>query len=111
MKHTTRALLGLALLIGTTGCVSRNANVANHWSFESVETSVRQHIFGHSSSDSNALRDAYMADAENVLETISRHFMNDNPDNPLLPPREGLNLLPTAKDYELPEGGYRSSGQ
>ncbi len=110
MKHSVKhALLGLALVTLTTSCVSRNPNVANHWSFESVETSFRQHIFGHASSDYNALRDAYMSDAENVLTTLGRHFMHENPDNPLIPRRKGLGILPTSNDYELPEGGYQSS--
>ena len=114
MKHSVKhALLGLALVplcLGTSSCVSRNPNVANHWSFESVETSLRTHFLGHASSDSNALRDAYMSDAENVLKTLGRHMMHENPDNPLLPQRQGLGLLPTSRDYELPEGGYQSSG-
>jgi hypothetical protein len=114
MKHMAkRALLGLALaplVLGTSACVSRNPNVANHWSIESVETSIRQHVFGHASSDANALRDAYYDDADNVLTTFSRHVMNDNQDNPLLPRTTGLGILPTSRDYELPAGGYQSSG-
>jgi len=111
MNHTAkRALLGLALVplaLGASGCVSRNANVANHWSLESAETSIRQHIFGHASSDANALRDAYYADLENVVKTFSRHVMNENPDNPLLPRSQRNSLL--SATYELPPGGYESS--
>ena len=104
------ALLGSVLVlaplvIGSAACVSRNPNTANHWSFESVETSVRQHVFGHASSDANALEDAYAADRENICKTFSRHVMNDNPDNPLLPraPSEPV-------EYELPPGGFQPSG-
>ena len=106
------SLLVLApLVVGSAACVSRNPNWNNHWSFESVETSVRKHVFGHASSDENALRDAYYADYENIVKTFSRHVMNDNPDNPLLPHASTSDgFLRTSEDYELPPGGFQPTG-
>jgi hypothetical protein len=115
MKHASEhARIGLAVALGALGaasCVASNPNASNHWAFESVEGSIRQHIFGHTSSDENALRDAYREDAQNVVETVGRHFMHENRDNPFLAEHEGLGLFRESHEYELPEAGFQPSGR
>jgi hypothetical protein len=115
MKQTAEhALIGLAMALGAfgaAGCVASNPAATNHWAFESVEGSIRQHVFGHTSSDENALRDAYRADAQNVVETLGRHFMHQNRDNPFHGEYEGLGLFRESHEYELPAGGFQPTGR
>ena len=105
MKHLRLPLLGAALLAaGLTGCQSSQAT--NHWHIDWVSTSVKHAFFGTVPDDWSDFKEQTAAGSGAFGTTLRRHFLNDNPDNPLQPEgRSKPSSPPPLPDDEFEVGG------
>jgi len=82
MKRLT--LLSLVLLAATSACTTP-AYENNHWHFNSVGPRVTHQFLGYRQSRDGAYLTKLESDLGEASLTLRRHFMNDNPQNPLMP--------------------------
>jgi hypothetical protein len=83
MKHLP--LLGAALIsLGLASCQS-SSQATNHWHIDHVGTSVGHAFFGTVPSDWTVFKEEAGGGAGHIGQTLSRHFLNVNTDNPLQP--------------------------
>jgi hypothetical protein len=77
----TPLLLASAFLFGA--CASSSPDYASHWNAGHVGASA-EHVFTGYDAELDGPRYTYSRKgAEGIALTIRRHFMNDNPENPL----------------------------
>jgi hypothetical protein len=56
----------------------------NHWHINHIAPRVSYHFFGYRPSVDGAYHEKLWSDIGDMGVTLRRHFINDNPDNPLL---------------------------
>jgi hypothetical protein len=106
MKHLATlaaplAVLGLAL--GTASC-NTSANANNHWHVDNVGTRMSYHFTGDLLANDRIFKEEAQRDVGDVGLTLSRHLMNDDPYNPLLPSNARPVPPPTAPEGEFEVG-------
>lgn len=74
--------IGLALA-GVSGC--RSAQQNNHWHVDNVGTRVSYQMTGDLLANDRRWREEASEDGGAFALTLRRHFLNDDPNNPLLP--------------------------
>ena len=90
LRLGARAATGAALAAGAAalsvlaGCTSA-AMESNHWHVDSVGPRISYHFFGYQPSEDGRYWDRLRYDGSSAWLTIRRHFLNDDPTNPLLP--------------------------
>jgi hypothetical protein len=81
-RSTLGALVGLGLALSS--CTSP-AYENNHWHITNIAPRVGYHFFGYRSSVDGSYFSKLGRDGGSVGLTVRRHFVGDNPNNPLLP--------------------------
>lgn len=82
MKRLT--LGSLALVAALSSCTTP-AYENNHWHFNSVGPRITHQFVGYRQSRDGEFLNMVSRDGQSAFVTLRRHFMNDNPNNPLLP--------------------------
>ena len=77
------AALALTSLL-TTGCTTPSME-RNHWEFDSVGPRVTHQFLGYQASEDGRYWERLRYDASGVGLTLRRHFLNDDPTNPMQP--------------------------
>jgi len=107
--HLALALAGLVAAGCSAGSTSRDIN--QNWSARSVMPRVTRYFTGYDASKDGTYRDFAWRRKQEMSLTMSRHFLNYNPDNPNQPedpsryqPRPNNSLLPNPWYYIHWEG-------
>jgi len=83
MKRLT--LGGLALLgVLATGCTTP-AYENNHWHINNIAPRISYHFAGYRQSEDGPYGHKLCNDTDDVLMTLRRHLIHNNPENPLTP--------------------------
>lgn len=77
----TPLLLASALLLGA--CTSTDPDYGSHWNAGQAAVSAEHAFTGFDAEVSESRFEHQRDGAEGAMLTLRRHFMNDNPDNPL----------------------------
>lgn len=77
----TPLLLASALLFGA--CASSSPEYASHWNAGHVGQSAEHTFTGYDAELDGGRYEYGRGNAESIALTVRRHFMNDNPENPL----------------------------
>lgn len=80
-----RLTLGSLVLIALTSACTTPAFENNHWHFNSVGPRMTHQFLGYRQSRDGGYSDRVSQDMSDARLTIRRHFVNDNPSNPMLP--------------------------
>ena len=80
-----RFTLGSLVLVALASACTTPAYETNHWHFNSVGPRMTHTFLGYRQSRDGAYLTHLRSDADAAALTLRRHFMNDNPGNPLLP--------------------------
>jgi hypothetical protein len=88
-----RLTFGGLILLGVlaTGCTTPSYE-NNHWHINHVAPRMAYHFGGYRQSTDGTYFDKLGNDADDVVLTLERHFLNYNPQNPLVP-------VPAPKPY------------
>jgi hypothetical protein len=89
MKATL--LLGGLVLILSAGCTTDKnpTGYHDHWTAAQVGPSIARHALGYDQErDGDSYLDFQWRKKQDINLTLSRHLLNQNPENPFQPPRE-----------------------
>ena len=75
-------LLAAGAAISLAGCSAGPNRANDHWSAHSVGPRISRVFLGYDSSRDGEYVDYQWANKQSINKTLSRHFLNDNPDNP-----------------------------
>lgn len=105
-----RHLLGFALL-AAVGCQSGSVSGTNHWNIDSVGPRVLRHLTGYREDLDGDFPTFQYTKKKEINLTLRRHFLNDNPKNPLegedpqlYEQRRNQSLVPDLPNYVHVEG-------
>lgn len=102
------SLVGLALLLATSGCKSGavTPTTPDHWNVDGVPTRIFRHLTGYRADLHGSFPDYQYEKKKDINLTLRRHFLNNNPHNPLQPDdpsfyrgRRAHSPLPDALNY------------
>lgn len=82
----TGLLLPLAALTAAllpSSCKSNDPLYDSHWNVGSLEHRAGYHLFGYDSYTGESIYEHSANSAKDIALTLRRHFLNDNPENPL----------------------------
>ena len=83
--HHLLGALGAALLVaGASGCKT-SSEAHNHWHIDSVGSSFSRAFFGTVPEDYTVFKEEAGRNSRAFGWTLRRHFLSDNPGNPLQP--------------------------
>ncbi len=83
MKRMSLGALAAFVLLAQSCTTPAYEN--NHWHINHVAPRVGYHFFGYRPSSDGPFFSKIGSDMGDVGVTLRRHFVGDNPDNPLLP--------------------------
>lgn len=96
-----RLTLGSLVLIALTSACTTPAYENNHWHFNSVGPRMTHQFFGYRQSRDGSYLNRVGQDTSDALLTLRRHFVNDNPSNPMLPQPARPPYRPQPPDVEF----------
>jgi hypothetical protein len=76
------ACISALLAVLAAGCRSSGPHY-NHWQSESIGPRLGYHFLGWEADEDGPYLEKLERDGANVWLTARRHFLNDNPENPL----------------------------
>lgn len=79
------AILFLSLPLAALACRTTPGVPESHWNIESVPPRIARHFFGYQSEVDGPYRDFQWRKKKDINLTLRRHFLNNNPENPLEP--------------------------
>jgi hypothetical protein len=87
MKHNLSAagLLVAALALGATSCSSQRTHYDDHWNNRSVGLRMGNYAYNYREDRDGEFWAYQGRQMSSVGLTLQRHFLNENPDNPLQP--------------------------
>ena len=99
MKRLPISALAL-LAVLATGCTTP-AYENNHWHINSVGPRISYHFLGYTQSTDGAYSDLLLSQGDDILLTVRRHMLNNNPENPFTPLPVQPPYRPTPPDVEF----------
>lgn len=81
MKAKTAAILAAATLAGLSSCSSTKIQ-EDHWTAASIPGRVAYHATGYRGPETGTFFGHIGADFSSIGQTLARHFMNRNSENP-----------------------------
>ncbi len=79
------AILPLLLPLAASGCSTTAGVPESHWNIDSVPSRMTHHFLGYQSEVDGPYRDFQWRKKKDINLTLRRHFLNNNPRNPLEP--------------------------
>lgn len=100
-----RLSLGALALLGLLAAsCSTPAYENNHWHINSVSPRMGYHFLGYRQSIDGDYSGKFAGDMHDVGRTLSRHLINDNDENPLLPQPVPTPYRPSPPNVEFKVG-------
>lgn len=100
MKLSLVAACAAACLLA--GCYTTGME-SNHWHSNSVGPRIAYHFFGYDRTMDGDYSNRFGDDMSSIGLTLRRHFLNDDPENPLIsqPPKKPYRPQPPTVEFEL----------